>query len=63
MILPRNDTRRLLSWAQLAGAGRHHRGLVLAPNVTLTTLMDFELQVTDDDGASAVDVVRITVIK
>jgi PKD repeat protein len=46
----------------LAGASTAQPSFT-APNVTSPTILDFELQVTDNNGATAVDVVRITVIK
>jgi ELWxxDGT repeat protein len=57
------------SWRQLSGPAvtltnaNTSQPRFTAPNVSSTRLLDFELKVTDNNGAAAVDVVRITVIR
>jgi hypothetical protein len=57
------------AWRQLSGPvvtltnATTAQPVFTAPHVNATTAMDFELKVTDDNGATAIDVVRITVIK
>ena len=57
------------SWRQIAGPAVTLTGAntsqptFTAPNTTTTIFLDFEVTVTDNNGATAIDVVRITVIK
>jgi PKD repeat protein len=57
------------SWRQLSGpsvslgAANTSQPRFTAPNVNNTTALNFELKVTDNNGATAIDTVKITVVR